>query len=61
MVEFFDKALAERRSLEQVLSDLRDSYQRHPGPELAEKIHMLEVEISHRRMVRGATGPDQTE
>jgi hypothetical protein len=38
MDEFFDKALADRRSLEQALSDLRAIYVRRPGADLAEMI-----------------------
>ena len=38
----------EQRSFEQVLSDLRASYQRRPGPTLAEMIRKVEAEITYR-------------
>jgi hypothetical protein len=38
----------EQRSLEQVLADLRASYQRRPGPALAEMIRKVEAEIALR-------------
>jgi hypothetical protein len=47
MQEFF-----EQRSLEQVLSDLRASYQRRPGPALAEIIRNVEAEIASREAMR---------
>ena len=47
MQEFF-----EQRSLEQVLSDLRASYQRRPGPALAEIIRKVEAEIASREAMR---------
>lgn len=58
MTEFFDKALVERRSLEQVLSDLRTRYERRPGPELAEKIQKLE---SRNLASRGGTRADSAQ
>jgi hypothetical protein len=36
----------EQRSLEQVLADLRASYQRRPGPALAKMIQKVEAEIA---------------
>ena len=60
MTEFSDKALVERRSLEQVLSDLRDKYQRRAGPELAGRIRNVEAEISLREVARKATGGTET-
>ena len=56
MSEFFKKALAERRSLEQALSDLRARYQRRPDPELAQKIQDLEAEIAYRQAARDSQG-----
>jgi len=47
MQEFF-----EQRSLEQVLSALRASYQRRPGPALAEIIRNVEAEIASRVAMR---------
>ncbi len=47
MQEFF-----EQRSLEQVLSDLRASYKRRPGPALAELIRKVEAEIASREAMR---------
>jgi hypothetical protein len=47
MQEFF-----EQRSLEQVLSDLRASYQRRPAPALAEMIRNVEAEIAYREAMR---------
>src|SRR5215470_15667978 len=38
----------EQRSLEQVLADLRASYQRRPGPVLAEMLRNVEAEIALR-------------
>src|SRR5262249_28313223 len=38
----------EQRSLEQVLADLRASYQRRPGPMLAEMLRNVEAEIALR-------------
>jgi hypothetical protein len=43
MQEFF-----EQRSLEQVLEDLRASYQRRPGSALADMIRKVEAEIALR-------------
>ena len=47
MQEFF-----EQRSLEQVLSDLRASYQRRPGPALAKMIQKVKAEIAYRDATR---------
>jgi hypothetical protein len=42
----------EQRSLEQALADLRASYQRRPGPELAKMIRKVEAEIALRDATR---------
>ncbi len=52
MDDFIAKALAERRSLEKALKDLRAKYERRPSPDLAEMIRQLELEISHRGFTR---------
>lgn len=52
MDDFITKALAERRSLKEALTDLRAKYQRRPSRELAEMIRHVEAEISHREMAR---------
>jgi phage shock protein A len=52
MDDFIAKALAERRSLEKALKDLRAKYERQPNPDLAEMIRQLEVEISQRGFAR---------
>jgi hypothetical protein len=54
MDDFLTKALAERRSLEEALTDLRAKYQRQPSPDLARMIRELEAEVSYRRS-QGAT------
>lgn len=51
MDDFLTKALAERRSLEQALADLRSKYERQPNPDLAKMIRELEAEISYRNAV----------
>jgi hypothetical protein len=52
MDDFIAKALAERRSLEKALKDLRAKYERRPSPDLAEMIRQLELEVSHRGFTR---------
>jgi hypothetical protein len=52
MNDFLAKALAERRSLEEALRDLRAKYERQPSPDLAEMTRQLESEISDRKAVR---------
>ena len=54
MNEFFDKALNERRSLQQALADLRAGYQRRPSYELGEMIQNVEAEIAERDAAREA-------
>ena len=46
--EFMMQEYFEQRSLEHVLSDLRASYQRRPGPALAEMIEEIQAEIAYR-------------
>jgi hypothetical protein len=50
MDDFITKALAERRSLEEALADLRARYQRRPRPDLAKMIRQFEAEISYRKL-----------
>jgi hypothetical protein len=47
--EEIEKALAERRSLEQALADLRASFARRPSVGLARMIQQLEAEIAARQ------------
>ena len=64
MGEFFEKALTERRSLEQVFSDLKASYNRRPDAGLVEKIRNLEAEITcteTRHATRGRRKKADTE
>jgi hypothetical protein len=49
MADFFQKALDERRSLEEILLNLRGRYKRRPNRELAERIKNVEAEISARK------------
>ena len=44
-----EKALSERRSLEEALADLTAKYQSHPTPELARMIRHLQDEIGDRK------------
>ena len=62
MDDFLTKALAERRSLEQAVADLRAKYERQPSPDLARMIRELEAEISYRsrsrRNGKGRSSPE---
>jgi hypothetical protein len=49
MQDFLTNALAERRSLEKALADLRAKYKHRPSPDLAEMIRKLEQEIVYRK------------
>ena len=48
MGTFIDRVLAERRSLEQAIADLRAKYERDRDPDLAEMIRHGEAEILDR-------------
>lgn len=48
-VGYIEKALNERRSLDDALADLTASYNRYPTPELARMIKQLEAEIAERK------------
>jgi hypothetical protein len=46
---FIEKALSQRRSLEQALADLVAKQQREPSPELARMVELLRAEIELRK------------
>jgi len=48
MGNFIDRVLAERRSLEQALADLRAKYERDHDPDVGEMIRYGEAEILDR-------------
>ena len=48
-MDFIEKALRQRRSLEKALEDVRAKNAREPSPELEKMIRDLEVEIARRR------------
>jgi hypothetical protein len=54
MGNFIDRVLAERRTLEQALADLRAKYDREHDPDVAAMIRYGEAEILDRR--RAARG-----
>ena len=47
-MNFITQVLAERRSLRKALKDLREKYKAAPSAGLADMIHQLEIELSHR-------------
>lgn len=47
-MNFITQVLSERRSLKKALRDLREKYKMAPSAALAEMIHQLELELSHR-------------
>ena len=48
MQHFVDQYLAERRTLDQAVADLRATYARNPAPDLANMIRQGEAEILDR-------------
>jgi hypothetical protein len=48
MANFIDRVLAERRTLQQALADIRANYARNHDPDLAEMIRHGEAEILDR-------------
>jgi hypothetical protein len=48
MGNFIDKVLAERRTLEQALADLRAKYERNHDPDVADMIRYGDAEILDR-------------
>jgi hypothetical protein len=56
MDDFIDLLLAERRTLEQALADLRLKYARNPHRDLADMIRQGEAEILDRGKHPGSAG-----
>ena len=54
-MNFITHILAERRSLKKALKDLREKYKAAPSAGLAEMIHQLELELSHREAHKNKT------
>ena len=50
-IDFIDRALRQRRSLETVLAALVAKYNRSPNPNVARMIQGIEAEIIQRRRV----------
>jgi hypothetical protein len=48
MATYIDQMLAERRTLQQAVADIRAKYRREPDPDLAEMILHGEAEIIDR-------------
>ena len=53
MPSFIDRVLAERRTLEQAVGDIRAKYERERDPDLAEMIRHGEAEILDRERREG--------
>src|SRR4051812_9495767 len=49
MANFIDRVLAERRTLQEAVADIRAKHDRQPDPDLAEMIRHGEAEILDRR------------
>ena len=58
--EGIELALQQRRSMEQALVELRESYARAPNQRLARMISQLEAEITERARRQGARSQRQT-
>ena len=48
MYDFMDQYLAERRTLDQAIADLRATYAQDPTPDLADMVRHGEAEMLHR-------------
>ena len=48
MATFIDRVLADRRTLEQAVADIRAKHEREPDPDLADMIRHGEAEILDR-------------
>ena len=48
MQHFIDHYLAERRTLDQAIADLRATYAQDPTPDLADMVRHGEAEMLHR-------------
>jgi hypothetical protein len=59
MGNFIDRVLAERRSLEQALADLRAKYERDHDPDVGEMIRYGEAEILDRANGRSQFANDR--
>jgi hypothetical protein len=54
MASFIDRVLADRRTLEKAVADIRAKHEREPDPDLADMIRHGEAEILDRRTCRSA-------
>jgi hypothetical protein len=60
MASFIDRVLAERRTLEQALADIRAKHNREPDPDLVDMIRHGEAEILDRRRASPRSNPAMT-
>jgi hypothetical protein len=54
MATFIDRVLAERRTLQQALADIRAKYEKSPDSELADMIRHCQAEILDRERAKPA-------